>query len=158
MVGAHPRTGKSHPLRVTYFMVKMSKKVVITTLIQSARQALKHAYAPYSKFRVGAAVLADNGRVFCGCNIENASFGLTVCAERVAVFNAISAGARRLKAIAVVSDSRGSIPYPCGACLQVLAEFAPDIRIILSTGNRSPVLKRLKDFLKLPFTLHKKIR
>ena len=90
-------------------------------LVQAARAARAHAYAPYSGYAVGAAVLTDDGRVFAGCNVENASYGLSVCAERVAVFSAIAAGARRLVAAAVCTPDGGT---PCGACRQVLLEFA----------------------------------
>ena len=91
------------------------------TLVQAARAARAHAYAPYSGYAVGAAVLTDDGRVFAGCNVENASYGLSVCAERVAVFCAIAAGTRRLVAAAVCTPDGGT---PCGACRQVLLEFA----------------------------------
>jgi cytidine deaminase len=90
-------------------------------LVQAARAARAHAYAPYSGYAVGAAVLTDDGRMFAGCNVENASYGLSVCAERVAVFSAIAAGARRLVAAAVCTPDGGT---PCGACRQVLLEFA----------------------------------
>jgi cytidine deaminase len=90
-------------------------------LAQAARAARAHAYAPYSGYAVGAAVLTDDGQVVAGCNVENASYGLSVCAERVAVFRAIAAGARRLVAAAVCTPDGGT---PCGACRQVLLEFA----------------------------------
>jgi cytidine deaminase len=90
-------------------------------LAQAARAARAHAYAPYSGYAVGAAVLTDDGQVVAGCNVENASYGLSVCAERVAVFSAIAAGARRLVAAAVCTPDGGT---PCGACRQVLLEFA----------------------------------
>jgi cytidine deaminase len=90
-------------------------------LAQAARAARSHAYAPYSGYAVGAAVLTDDGQVVAGCNVENASYGLSVCAERVAVFRAIAAGARRLVAAAVCTPDGGT---PCGACRQVLLEFA----------------------------------
>ena len=90
-------------------------------LVQAARAVRAHAYAPYSGYAVGAAVLTDDGRMFAGCNVENASYGLSVCAERVAVFSAIAAGARRLVAAAVCTPDGGT---PCGACRQVLLEFA----------------------------------
>jgi cytidine deaminase len=90
-------------------------------LAQAARAARAHAYAPYSGYAVGAAVLTDDGRMFAGCNVENASYGLSLCAERVAVFRAIAAGARRLVAAAVCTPDGGT---PCGACRQVLLEFA----------------------------------
>jgi cytidine deaminase len=91
-------------------------------LLESAAKAASKAYAPYSNYKVGAALLCADGEVFCGCNIENASYGLTNCAERTAVFTAIAAGRRDFVAMAVVADG-DSMPYPCGACRQVLSEF-----------------------------------
>ena len=96
-------------------------------LIQSAREAMQHAYAPYSRFKVGAALLTDDGKVFTGCNVENASYGLTNCAERTAIFSAVSQSKSSLKisAIAVANDQ--NVPCsPCGACRQVIAEFGAD--------------------------------
>ena len=92
-------------------------------LLEAARNARRAAYAPYSRFPVGAAVLA-NGRIIAGCNVENASYGLTNCAERTAVFKAVSEGLRRIEAIAVVADTEVPIS-PCGACRQVISEFCP---------------------------------
>lgn len=97
-------------------------------LLSAARRAYQNAYAPYSKFRVGAAVLLENGQVFSGCNVENASYGLTNCAERTAIFSAVSAlsGKQvRIRAVAVVND-REVACAPCGACRQVISEFGPD--------------------------------
>jgi cytidine deaminase len=98
-------------------------------LIESAREAKSRAYAPYSKFAVGAALENVDGKVFTGCNVENISFGLTICAERSAVSVAISEGSRDFKKIVIISDSKQPIS-PCGACRQVLAEFSPDLEII----------------------------
>ncbi len=98
-------------------------------LLERAAEGAAQAYCPYSSFRVGAALLTSDGRVFTGCNVENASFGLTVCAERNAVFTAVAAGCRRFSALAIVADGE-TPPYPCGACRQVLAEFcAPDFPV-----------------------------
>jgi len=97
-------------------------------LIVAARRAYEHAYAPYSHFRVGAAILLETGEVFSGCNVENASYGLTNCAERTAIFTAVSAlGGKnvRIRALAVVND-REAACSPCGACRQVISEFGPD--------------------------------
>jgi cytidine deaminase len=105
--------------------------VVIERLVEAARRAQAMAYAPYSKFPVGAAVLAEDGRVFPGCNVENSSFGLTVCAERNAVAAAVVTGARPT-AVAVVAN--GTAVAPCGACRQVLAEFAAAMPVILATS------------------------
>ena len=96
----------------------------LTTLALAAIEASKSAYAPYSKFKVGAALLAEDGRIFTGCNVENASYGLTNCAERTAVFKGVSEGATRFTALAV-AGGEGEVAMPCGACRQVLAEFLP---------------------------------
>ncbi len=96
----------------------------LATLVRKAIDASRRAYAPYSKFKVGAALLAEDGRVFTGCNVENASYGLTNCAERTAVFKAVSEGATRFAAIAIAGGV-GDVAMPCGACRQVLAEFCP---------------------------------
>lgn len=104
-------------------------------LVKLAQEAKENAYAPYSGFRVGAALLTGNGKVFTGVNVENASFGATNCAERTAVFKAVSEGERNIKAIAVASDSDDFV-FPCGICRQVIAEFCDkDTRIICSRKN-----------------------
>lgn len=105
-------------------------------LIAKAKDALKYSYSPYSHFAVGAALLGIDGQVFTGCNIENASFGATNCAERTAIFKAVSEGIKDFSAIAVVCS--GSQPaYPCGICRQVMSEFFnPDTRIIVEDGDR----------------------
>jgi len=92
-------------------------------LLQAARTARRKAYAPYSRFRVGAAVLGGDDRIYAGCNVENASFGLTCCAERSAIFAMVGAGEKRIREVLVIGESDGFLP-PCGACRQVIAEFA----------------------------------
>lgn len=100
-------------------------------LIEAARVAREKAYVPYSRFPVGAAILTEDGTLYTGCNIENASFGLTNCAERTAIFKAVSEGHTRVTAIAVIGDTDGPVS-PCGACRQVMSEFAPDARVLLT--------------------------
>jgi len=119
-------------------------------LIESARAARLHAFAPYSRFLVGAAMEAKDGRVFTGCNVENATYGLTVCAERVALFKAISEGAREFSRIAVVGDTPEPTPS-CGACRQLLWEFGGDLEIILANLIEEKGRHRLKDLFPLPF-------
>ena len=102
-------------------------------LLKLAQIAMKNSYSPYSHYAVGAALLCKNGRVYLGCNIENASFGLTNCGERTAIFKAVSDGEREFESIAIASN--GSFPYPCGACRQVLNEFAPDLRVLVIDGQ-----------------------
>lgn len=100
-------------------------------LLREACEVRVRAYAPYSDYQVGAAILTDDGRVFTGVNVENAAYGLTNCAERSAIFSAVTAGARRILAVAICTDNAGS---PCGACRQVMSEFAGDIPVWLSDG------------------------
>ena len=104
------------------------------SLIVVAKQARENAHAPFSNFRVGAAVRANSGRVYTGCNIENATLGLTCCAERVAIFKAMSEGERGFDAIAVVTDVEALTP-PCGACRQIIWEFCGDIPVLLANLN-----------------------
>lgn len=99
-------------------------------MLEMARQAMEQAYAPYSKYRVGACLMAEDGRLFTGCNVENASYGGTICAERTAVTKAVSEGARAFTAIAIAGS--GSAPYPCGICRQVLNEFGPAMRVLIT--------------------------
>ena len=100
-------------------------------LIEAALGARRNAHAPFSKFKVGAALEDSAGRIYTGCNVENATYGLTLCAERVAVFKAVSEGARQFRRVAVVADTDTLTP-PCGACRQILWEFCGDVEIVLS--------------------------
>lgn len=118
-------------------------------LLRRAREALKNAYAPYSRYRVGACILAADGRMFCGCNVENASYGLTICAERGAVMAAVASGARSFERIAIASE--GSLPWPCGACRQVLREFAPDIEVLVQDGGGHTHRATLSELLPMSF-------
>lgn len=120
-------------------------------MLRAARAAARNAYAPFSKFKVGAAVLTTKGRVFSGCNIENTSFGLTVCAERVAIFKAVSAGECEIQAVLVYADTARLTP-PCGACLQVINGFSENPEIVLSNG-RSTKAYHLRELLPLGFRL-----
>lgn len=119
------------------------------SLISAARSAQARAYAPYSQFRVGAALEAADGTVFVGCNVENASYGLTICAERAAICAAVSAGAKRFRRAVVVSDVDPPAA-PCGACRQVLAEFGLDLSID-GVGSKRTVNWRLSDLLPAAF-------
>lgn len=120
-------------------------------LLIRATEARKHAYAPYSgDFRVGAAVLTEDGSIFSGCNIENSSFGATMCAERVAVFRAICEGHRKIRAVAVVAESPEPIP-PCGACLQVISEFGPDADIVMANTAGDTRVSNILKLLPLNF-------
>ena len=120
-------------------------------LVAAARAVREHAYAPYSAFAVGAALLCEDGSVVSGCNVENASYGLSQCAERVAVASAVASGKRRFSALAVVGPPEG-VTAPCGACRQVLAEFAPALRVLYGSGA---ALERttLAELLPLAFEL-----
>lgn len=121
-------------------------------LIKISKTAQQFAYAPYSKFRVGAALLCSDGSVFTGCNIENAAYGATNCAERTAVFKAVSEGKRDFGSIAITS-SGGGLTFPCGICRQVLAEFSPDIKIILEDENGEMHTFTLPELLPHSFSL-----
>ena len=122
-------------------------------LIKEALDARKRAYTPYSKFNVGAAVLTEEGKIYSGCNIENASYGATNCAERTAIFKAVSEGSRKVTAVAVVGDLN-SFTYPCGICRQVIVEFALDqnIDIILAKNTKEFIVVKLKEILPGAFT------
>lgn len=115
-------------------------------LVRLAKKAMENAYVPYSKFRVGAALLTKDNRVFTGCNIENASFGGTNCAERTAFFKSISEGNKAFKKIAIISDSE-DFTYPCGICRQVLSEFGLDIEVIVSNNKEEYRVHKLSELL-----------
>jgi cytidine deaminase len=119
-------------------------------LIAAARRARRNAVAPYSTFKVGAALETASGAVVTGCNIENATYGLTLCAERVAMFTALSAGHRRFRRIAIVADTQRPTP-PCGACRQILWEFGGNLEVLLAGLRRHYATHRLADLLPLPF-------
>jgi cytidine deaminase len=120
-------------------------------LIESAVKAKEKAYAPYSNFKVGAALLAS-GKIFTGCNVENASYSLTICAERVAAVSAITAYCKKFEKIAVAADGT-DFTVPCGACLQFLSEFTKDMEVILVNGEGNSKITTLKKLFPSPFSL-----
>ncbi|MCX6136474.1 MAG: cytidine deaminase [Ignavibacteriales bacterium] len=126
-------------------------------LIATANLAKESAYAPYSNFRVGAALMTDEGDVFHGCNVENSSYSMTICAERNALFQAVAKGKKKFRAIAITSDDAGFIT-PCGACRQVLSEFNPDLEIILSTAGGDKKITTLSKLFPVPPELKKLAR
>ena len=115
-------------------------------LIRAAFKARSFAYTPYSHFKVGAALLAKNGMVYTGCNIENAAYGVTICAERTAIFKAVSEGRRDFVRIAIVGNSTDYC-WPCGACRQFLFEFAPDLECLIARGDHEYVKLPLRELL-----------
>ena len=119
-------------------------------LVTAARNIRDNAHAPFSDFKVGAAIETDDGEIVTGCNIESASFGLTVCAERVAVWKAISEGKRKIKAVAVVADTEDLTP-PCGVCRQIIWEFGGDIPVTLANLHGSVETIQMKDLLPRAF-------
>ncbi|MBI1745084.1 MAG: cytidine deaminase [Acidobacteria bacterium] len=120
--------------------------------MEQALKARLHAYAPFSQFKVGAALQAEDGTIYTGCNVENSTYGLTVCAERVAIFKAISEGARRFTALAVVADTRRLTP-PCGACRQLIWEFCGNIPVTLTNLKGKTRSYRMKALLPEPFSV-----
>jgi len=123
-------------------------------LFASAGAARENACASYSKFKVGAAVLTNNGDIYSGCNIESSSYGLTMCAERNALAGALCAGERKFKAILITADTPGPVS-PCGACRQVLYDYAPDIEVIMTNVKGSSAAEDISGLLKYPFGLSK---
>ena len=121
-------------------------------LLNLAREASENAYAPYSRFNVGAALECADGRIFTGCNIENSALGSTMCAERVALFKAISEGENRFSRIAIYGESEDYC-MPCGACRQVLSEFSQDMEVLCARASGSYVSYKLKELLPRPFKL-----
>lgn len=122
----------------------------VDTLIGAARAARERAVAPYSRFKVGAALETEDGTIVTGCNVENATYGLTVCAERVAVLKAVSEGHRTFRRVAVVADTQEPTP-PCGPCRQILWEFCGDIEVVLANLTDEKGRHRLSDLFPLPF-------
>jgi len=122
----------------------------VDPLLAAALAARENAFAPFSKFKVGAAVEDESGRIHTGCNVENATYGLTVCAERVAIFKAISEGGRQFKRVAVAADTDSLTP-PCGACRQILWEFCGDVEIVLVNPRGKTESYRLKELFPKPF-------
>ncbi|WP_448535636.1 cytidine deaminase [Pseudothermotoga sp.] len=122
-----------------------------TKLIEKAIDAMSKAYAPYSNFKVGAALLTKSGRIFTGCNVENASFGLSICAERVAIFSAVAAGEVQFEKLVVVADTDSPVS-PCGACRQVMSEFG-DFDVLLVNTKGEVVRTRVSELLPRAFEL-----
>jgi cytidine deaminase len=125
--------------------------VPIDTLVQAALAARERAYAPYSRFAVGAALFTASGGIISGCNVENASYGLSICAERVAIASAVAAGQRDFVAIAVVTDTAGPAS-PCGACRQTMVEFNPDLQVILTNLQGALRVTTARELLPGAFT------
>ncbi len=128
--------------------------MIIDELIGKAQEARNNAYAPYSGFKVGAALLGKSGVIYTGANVENASYGLAVCAERIAVFKAVTSGEKKFESIAISGSGQGYI-YPCGACLQVLAEFSPEMNVIITDEKNSYKEYNLSEMLPQIFSLGK---
>ncbi|HPM41058.1 MAG TPA: cytidine deaminase [bacterium] len=119
-------------------------------LIRAAMKARGRAHAPYSRFKVGAALEAEGGRIFTGCNVENASFGATCCAERTALFKAVSEGKKKFKRIAIVAATEKPCP-PCGICRQALYEFSPDLEVVMANTRGKTLAMKLSDLLPVGF-------
>ncbi len=126
-------------------------EVNLSALITAATKAREQAWAPYSQFQVGAALLTNGGEIFTGANVENSSYGLAVCAERIAVFKAVTAGRKEFEAIVIVTDTPTPSP-PCGACLQVMSEFAPRLQVHMVNLNGRSESKRLDEMMPFGFS------
>jgi len=137
---------------VTALATQRLSEEEVTPLIRAAFEARAHAYCPYSKFAVGAALLAEDGSVVKGCNVENISFGLTICAERTAIGAAVAQGLRRFRAIAIVADQGETFVGPCGACRQVLGEFGTGLEVYLARPSGHYMVTTVKSFLPDSFT------
>jgi len=134
-------------------MERSPTKEDVSRLLDAAQQARKRAYAPFSRFKVGAAVLTRSGRIISGCNVENSSYGLTICAERVALFTAIADGEREFAAIAVAAATKTLIP-PCGACRQVISDLAGNIPVYIMNAKGKRQTYDLKTLLPKAFGPH----
>jgi cytidine deaminase len=122
----------------------MKKEIDLDSLTDQAKEARKQAYAPYSNFLVGAAIVGESGKIYAGCNIENSSFSLTICAERVALFKAVSEGEKDIEVLALVTDTQTPV-WPCGGCRQVLAEFNQELLIVSSNLKGQREEKKLSE-------------
>ena len=125
----------------------------IEDLISMAADARKNAYVPYSNFRVGAALVMDDGSVYTGCNVENASYGATNCAERTAIFKAVSEGHRKISAICIVGSKEGSFAFPCGICRQVISEFSDEnTKVIVAQNAEKYIVRSVEELIPDAFT------
>ena len=127
----------------------MNKKQAYQQLLEYARQISKNSYSPYSKFKVGAAVLCEDNKVFCGTNVENVSYGISMCAERTAIFTAVSNGCKDIKAVAIYSE-KGNVT-PCGACRQVILEFSKTADVIYNTDKNKFKIVKISNLLPKSF-------
>jgi len=118
----------------------------IKKLIKAAKRASKHSYSPYSKYKVGAALLTTNGKIYTGTNVENASFPAGMCAERVALFDAVKNGEKEFEALAIYAEGE-NFPFPCGICRQVISEFTRDIQVIIAKSEDEYVVKNISELL-----------
>lgn len=125
------------------------KKETVELLIEKAKKERNFAYAPYSNFKVGAALLTKSGKIYTGCNIENASYGATVCAERIAMFKAVSEGEKDFEAIAVYVETK-ELAFPCALCRQVMYEFSPNMKVISANKDKYEI-KNLSELFPYPF-------